>query len=80
VQLQDEARQENEKLCLMLEDLRATVGRISTELDAAKVREQDMLHKAEDSTNELESMRRCLSSMEEQLRQQTAEVRSLHSR
>jgi uncharacterized protein YifE (UPF0438 family) len=60
---------------LVLEDLRTTVERLTTELDVAQVREQDVLRKAGDSTNELESMKRHVNSLEEQLQLQVKQVR-----
>jgi hypothetical protein len=60
----------------MLDTLRMTVERLSTELDASKVREADILRKAEQSANELECLRKHVSGIEEQRLRQAAEVSS----
>jgi predicted nucleic acid-binding Zn-ribbon protein len=48
--------------------------RLSTELDAARAREEDISREAEASKNELESMKKQIMSMEEQLHRQVAVV------
>jgi hypothetical protein len=63
----------------MIESLRITVERLSTEVDAAKAREQDALRKTELSAIELKSMRNQVKSMQDQLQRQATEVRSSYS-
>jgi DNA-binding SARP family transcriptional activator len=59
----------------MLDALRMTVERLSTELEVSKAREADILQKAQDSAKELASMRSHVCSLNESLTRQTTEVR-----